>query len=111
MHLHKPRLALSCVPADSQLPRPDQLWSFVLWYDMNRNTLKHTRADHDSLYKFQSRQVLICHLICSISGETGFIHFSVTLTFSHLIRHVLIVQSDFSLGGASSGLSFLVLNN
>lgn len=42
MCFHEPRLALSRLPADSQLPRPDQLWTFVLWYENQAHAPKHT---------------------------------------------------------------------
>lgn len=33
MSIHRPRLALSSLPADGQLPSPDELRPFVLWYE------------------------------------------------------------------------------
>lgn len=88
-----------------------------------RHEPQHTQTHRPTMTPYTSSRVdkfsSVIHAFArSVGYETEFIHFSVTLSFSHLIRHVLIVQSDFSLGGASvcmsqalSGPSFLALNN
>lgn len=64
MCIHEPRLALSSLPADRQLPSPDQLWPFVLWYE-----LPHARSNkHKLTKKYQSRwgfnPSCICYIMC-----------------------------------------------
>ena len=78
MSLYKPRLALSSVLTDGQLPSPDQLWPFVLWYD-----IQHTHTHYQSFFFFHV-------FIHSVIYETGFIHCSFPLTPAHLLHHGFI---------------------